>query len=254
MARRSPPTPPVELTTGRRIVAGLAKVALVFRHAQWAASGRRGLTPTQSQILGIVAGSRAPQGVKAVAEQMAVTMGTASEAVGALVSKGLLRKAADRADGRAVVLRLTSRGAREASTASEWPEAIVDAVEAMPEAERATLLRGLVGMVRTMEERGLVPTARMCVGCRFFRPNEYPGQVRPHHCLFIEAPIGDADLRIDCGEMEPAGALVRPRLWDVFVNGQPLDRQGPGSGRARPEAGAPKSRRAVHPSSKGARS
>lgn len=249
---RTPPSPDPALTTSQRVVAGLAKVALVFRHAQWAESGRRGLTPTQSQILGIIAGSRAPLGVKAVSERMAVTMGTASEAVASLVGKGLLRKEADKSDGRAVVLRLTPRGAREASVTSDGPGSIVEAVGAMPEAERAALLRGLVGMVRTMEHHGLVPTTRMCVGCRFFRPNEHPGRAKPHHCLFIESPIGDADLRIDCAEMEPAGERERPRLWDVFVQGRPLDRQGPGAGRARPGTDAPTPRRAVHPPPKGA--
>jgi len=72
-------------------------------------------------------------------------MATASEAVAALVEKGLVRKEANETDGRAVVLRLTARGVREAGIASEWPAAIVDAVEAMSEAERATLLRGLIG-------------------------------------------------------------------------------------------------------------
>ncbi|MFO0836158.1 MAG: MarR family winged helix-turn-helix transcriptional regulator [Phycisphaerales bacterium] len=252
-ARTSPSTPPQQ-ATAQRIVAGLAKVALVFRHAQWAASGRRGLTPTQSQILSLIAGSREPLGVKAVAEHLAVTMGTASEAVGALVDKGLLRKESDEADGRAVVLRLTAEGKREAARAAEWPWAIVDAVETMPEAERAALLRGLVGMIRTLEDRGLIPTARMCVSCRFFRPNEYPGTAKPHHCLFIGAPIGDADLRIDCAEMEPVEASLRPRLWSVFVHGKPLDRQGPGAGRARAGAGSNPSRRTVHDSSKGASS
>jgi len=251
MPRHARPSSGDVPTTGELVIAGFAKIALVFRHAQWAASGQRGLTPTQSQILAIVAGSRAPLGVKAVSEQMAVTMGTTSEAVGALVGKGLLRKEADAADGRAVVLRLTPRGVREAAVASEWPEAIVDAVEAIPEAERATLLRGLIGMVRIMEDRGLIPTSRMCVGCRFFRPNEYPGGAKPHHCLFIDAPIGNADLRVDCGEMEPIGEESRPKLWDVFVKGQPLDHQGPGAGRARPTSVASGSRQAVSSSTKG---
>ncbi|MFZ2875056.1 MAG: MarR family winged helix-turn-helix transcriptional regulator [Phycisphaerales bacterium] len=252
MPRRDAPS--ADQTTGRRIVAGLAKVALVFRQAQWAASGGRGLTPTQAQILAIVAGegggNRASMGVKAVAERLAVTMATASEAVGALVDKGLLRKEADESDGRAVVLTLTARGRREASNTADWPAAIVEAVDAMPETERAAFLRGLVGMVRTMQERGLVPTARMCVECRYFRPNEHRDEARPHHCLYIGAPIGDADLRLDCAEMEPVEAGLRPRLWDVFINGKPLDQHGPG--RARRRAGASKSRRAVHPSLKGA--
>ena len=253
------PTPPaIDTTPAQRVVAGLSKVALVFRHAQWAASGERGLTPTQAQILAVVAGNREPRGVgvKAVAAQIAVTMGTASEAVGALVEKGLLRKEPDQSDGRAVVLTPTARGKREAARTTEWPGAIVEAVDAMPESERATLLRGLVGMVRTMQERGMVPTARMCVECRYFRPNEHPGTPKPHHCQYIGAPIGDADLRLDCAEMEPTGndahTPTRARLWEVFVNGQPLDQHGPGrNGRARPGVRASMSRRAVSESLKG---
>ncbi len=256
MPPKAPTSPAIDTTTARRVVAGLSKVALVFRHAQWAASGERGLTPTQAQILAIVAGNCESRGVgvKAVAARMAVTMATASEAVGALVEKGLLRKEPDEADGRAVVLTLTARGGREAARATEWPDAIVEAAEAMPEGERAVLLRGLVGMVRTMQERGMVPAARMCVECRFFRPNEYPGEAKSHHCLFIGAPIGDADLRLECAEMEPTGAgantPTRARLWEVFVNGQPLDQHGPG--RARPGHRASPSRRAASPSLKGA--
>lgn len=252
MPRTPKANPASEQSTARRVVAGLSKVALVFRQAQWAASGPRGLTPTQAQILAVVAGNHQAggMGVKAVAARLAVTMATASEAVAALVEKGLLRKEADEADGRAVVLTLTARGGREAARASDWPGGIVEAVDAMPPSERAVLLRGLVGMVRTMQERGLVPTARMCVECRYFRPNEYAGQPKPHHCLFIGAPIGDADLRLDCAEMAPTGSTADTptpaHLWEVFVNGQPLDQRGPGrGGRARPGVRASHSRRAA---------
>ncbi len=261
---RRTPQPPDQ--TAERIVAGLSKIALAFRHAQWTASGRSGLTPTQSQILSIVAagppgnpGQPATMGVKAVAEHLAVTVATASEAVGTLVDKGLLRKRPDATDGRAVVLTLTVRGKREAASAaaggeggSGWTSAIVAAVGDMPGAERSLLLRGLVGMVRSMQARGMVPTSRMCVECTHFRPNEYPGKPKSHHCLYIDGPIGDADLRIDCAEMQPAGAPERERLWEVFVNGQPLDRHGPG--RARPGTRKSTSRRAVHKPSKGASS
>jgi len=253
MPRRPDPRASPSDTTAQRIVAGLSKVALVFRHAQWASSGHRGLTPTQAQILAIVAGHDGPRGlgVKAVARQLAVTTATASEAVTTLADKGLLRKDADNADGRAVVLRLTAAGKREAARGSEWPGAIVDAIERMPEGERAALLRGVVGMVRAMEDRKLVPTARMCVSCRFFRPNEYPGAARPHHCLFIEAPIGDAELRVDCTEMEPVEEGLRSRLWSVFVHGSPIDAMGPGAGSARAGADDTRAPNTVRTSSGG---
>ncbi|MCL4221924.1 MAG: MarR family winged helix-turn-helix transcriptional regulator [Phycisphaerales bacterium] len=215
-----------------RILAGLSKLSLVMRHESWRAAGQRGLTPTQAQILSILAGSANPIGPKEVARQMAITLGTASEAISSLVSKGLVRKATSETDGRAVVLSLTKPGVREAATASAWPASMVEAIDALPESERTGLLRGLIGMIRTLQEQGAVPTARMCVGCTYFRPNEYPDTPKPHHCLLIDAPIANSDLRIDCPEMEPAAEEVRPKLWSVFVNGQPLDNQGPGHRRS----------------------
>lgn len=221
-----PPTTDA-LDPGERIMAGLAKLSLVMRHEAWRAAGSRGLTPTQAQILAILGGSTTPLGVKAIAQQLAVTVGTASGAISTLVAKGLVAKETDEADGRAIVLTLTTSGRQEAEQAAKWPDAMLHAIGALPRNEQAGLLRGLVGMVRALQEQGAVPTARMCVGCRYFRPNEYPDQPKPHHCQFIDAPIGDTDLRIDCDEMEPAAAEIQPVLWNVFLNGTPLDSKGP---------------------------
>lgn len=220
------------LSVSDRILAGLSKLSLVMRHESWRSAGKQGLTPTQAQILAILAGAPSPVGLKEVARQMAITMGTASEALSALVDKGLVRKTPSQSDGRAIVLELTRSGEREAAKAAAWPAPLEEAIDAMPELERAGLLRGLIGMIRTLQAQGAVPTARMCVGCTYFRPNEYPGADKAHHCLLIDAPIGDSDLRIDCAEMEPVGDELGPRLWSVFVNGQPLDQHGPGRRRS----------------------
>lgn len=218
-----PPAEPGASSSAEQVVAGLAKLSLVMRHEAWKASGRRGLTPTQSQILAVIAGSREPVGIKAVAEQLAVTAGTVSEAVTTLTDKGLVEKRTDPSDGRALVLVLTRAGRREAAKAAQWPEALRRAVEELPMAEQGGLLRGLAGMVRWLQAQGAVPTARMCVECRYFRPNAYPGSERAHHCQFIDAPIGDADLRLDCDDMETAPPQVRTRLWALLVEGRPLD-------------------------------
>ncbi|MFG0329954.1 MAG: MarR family winged helix-turn-helix transcriptional regulator [Phycisphaerales bacterium] len=222
--RSSRPSDPLPLgPPAPQVAAGLAKLALVFRHEAWQAAGEHGLAPTQAQILAVVAGAAAPVGVSRVAEQLAITAGTASAAVSTLVDKGLLEKRRSRDDARAIRLHLTRKGQRLAATAAEWPESILAAAEALPEAEKAGLVRGLVALIRELQERGAVPTARMCVGCRYFRPNEYPGASRRHHCDYIDAPIGDADLRVNCAEMEPASAELAPRLWSMFIEGRPLE-------------------------------
>jgi DNA-binding MarR family transcriptional regulator len=207
--------------TSDQVATGLAKLALVFRHDAWRATGEHGLTPTQAQILTVIAAAREPAGLSAVADALAITAGTASAAVSTLVDKGLVRKERAADDGRAIVLKLTRRGT-SAVKASQWPASVLSAVAALSSPDQAGLLRGLIALIRELQDRGAVPTQRMCTGCRHFRPNEYPGQPRQHHCMYIDAPIGDSELRIHCAEMEPADDAMTNRLWNVFVEGRPL--------------------------------
>lgn len=222
-------------------MAGLAKIALVMRHEAWRAAGSRGLTPTQMQILAVLASEDRPRGLSAVASDLALSPGTASEAISTLVAKGLVRKARSEDDGRAIVLGLTAAGRREAAMAGRWPAGLIEAARGLPRRERDFLLRGIIALIRGLQDRGAITTARMCVGCTYFRPNEYPGSPTPHHCLLVDAPMADSDLRIDCPEMEPAAGAEQDRLWQVFLNGEPLDGAGPGTRRSPSE-----SRRSVH--------
>ncbi|MCA9292229.1 MAG: winged helix-turn-helix transcriptional regulator [Phycisphaerales bacterium] len=206
--------------TASQVATGLAKLALVFRHEAWQATGEHGLTPTQAQILAVVAGAASPIGLSGVAEQLAITAGTASAAVSTLVEKRLVAKKRSKEDARAIQLTLTAKGKRIAASAAEWPETVLAAAACLPDREQAGLVRGLMALIRELQERGSVPTARMCVGCRYFRPNEYPGEAKSHHCAYIDAPIGDSDLRVDCAEMEPASADLAPRLWTLLIDGK----------------------------------
>jgi hypothetical protein len=68
-----------------------------------------------------------------------------------------------------------------------------------------------------LQERGAIPVAKMCVTCRYFRPNVHPDPERPHHCAFVDAPFGDRSLRLDCPDQEPAPSKERSRLWKAFL-------------------------------------
>ncbi|HEV7368463.1 MarR family winged helix-turn-helix transcriptional regulator [Arenibaculum sp.] len=204
--------------TGRHVVAGLAKIGMALRSRAWREGERLGLTPTQAQALGLVR-ARAPRPVRLsqVADDLQVTQATASDAVSALVRKGLLSK--DRApdDARAVALRLTAAGEAAADGIAEWPDFLLRSVDALDECEQAAFLRGLVKMIRDLQVRGDIPVARMCVTCRFFRPHVHDDPRAPHHCGFVDAPLGDRDLRIDCPEQEQASPGQQEAAWDRFV-------------------------------------
>ena len=189
---------------GQRIAQGLSKLSTSLRHQAWRKASPQGLTPTQGQILALLS-SRPGATLTQVAETLAVRPATASDAVKSLESKGLVSKSRDPEDARLLSLQLTADGEEIAAEAIQWPEFMVDAVDQLDEDERRVLLRAIVQMIASLQRRGKIPVARMCVSCRHFRAHAHEDPRRPHHCGYVDAAFGDADLRVDCAEHEPAG-------------------------------------------------
>lgn len=210
--------PAARSAAARQVVAGLAKVGLYLKTEAWREAQPRGLSPTQAEILALLQ-RRFPGGARLsdLAEGMALSPATLSVAVGTLVEKGLVRRGKSDDDGRALRLTLTPRGRREAGWAAAWPEALMGAVDELSGEERAVLLRSLMKMVRGLQEQRLVPVARLCVGCRFFRPGVHDDARAPHHCDFVDQPFGESELRLDCDDHEPATPEASERAWAAFT-------------------------------------
>lgn len=206
-----------------RVSAGLAKISLVLRHHGWQAAGARALTPTQAQALAALA-ARAPAGLRLqeVAALLAVTPATASDAVSALERKGLVARRADATDGRAVRLRLTARGRRTAAAVSQWPDYLLRAVDSLPVAQQEQLLAALMGIVRSLQQQGQIPVARMCTNCVYFEPDRFPGSAEPHYCAFVKAPFGVARFRLDCGDFVAAPEEAQAANQRVLISISPF--------------------------------
>ena len=202
----------------QRVVTGLAKIGLATRHRAWAAAEQQRLTPTQGQILALLR-VRPEVGLRLteLAAALALTAATTSVAVGALARKGLVRKVRAAADARALAITLTDAGRREANRAAGWSDFLLAAVDALTPAEQAVFLRGLIKMIRALQERGEIPVSRMCVTCHFFRPHAHADAARPHHCAFVDAPFGDRHLRLECLDHEPAPPPQARDAWEAFA-------------------------------------
>jgi DNA-binding MarR family transcriptional regulator len=194
-----------DASPSQRIAAGLAKIGLVLKSQAWRNAGERGLTPTQGQILAaLLARAPAPMRLSELAAALAIRPATASDAVSALLEKGLVRRARMPEDARALALTLSAKGRREAKRVSHWPDFLLPAVDALSAGEQEAFLLALVKMIRSLQDQGRIPVARMCVNCRFFEPNRWADPQRPHHCNFVDAPFGPRDLRLDCADFQPA--------------------------------------------------
>jgi uncharacterized protein YaaW (UPF0174 family) len=133
-----------------------------------------------------------------IAEGLAVTPATASDAVAVLVDKGLVQKAKSVQDKRAIAVTLTQQGSQQAAKVSCWTDFLSEAVEELSEEEQVIFLKGLTKIILKLQEQGRIPIAHMCVNCNFFKPNQYPGLPKPHHCDFVDRAFGDRQIQIDC--------------------------------------------------------
>jgi DNA-binding MarR family transcriptional regulator len=208
-----------ELSASQQVVAGLARIGAVLKSQAWQRAWPAGLTPTQAQMLALLHahGAGRPWRLGALAAELAITPATASDAVDALVRKGLVRKRRARDDGRAVELTLTPEGAQLAAATAAWPDALLRALDTLTPAEQAALLRALMTVIRALQRSGQIPVARLCVACRYFRPHVYADPERPHHCAFVDAPFGDRQLRLDCPDFAANDADAAEAVWQRFV-------------------------------------
>jgi DNA-binding MarR family transcriptional regulator len=217
-----------------KLVIGLAKLGIAMRHQAWTRAGRRGLNPTQGQVLVVLRGAGgAGLRISELADRLAVAPATVSDSVAALARKGLVTKARDPADARAVSVFLTVTGQAEAEDAAGWPDVLLEAVRTLEADEQAALYRALLKTVRALQVRGRIPVSQMCVTCSFFRPYAHAGEPQPHHCALVDAPFGDAQVRLDCPEHQAAPSESAERAWVTFTAGRP----GPARASSAPAAG-----------------
>ena len=151
-----------------------------------------------------------------VADTLGVTNPTASATVALLVRKKLVVKRPAHDDQRAIALRLTAEGRREADRIADWPDSLLPAVDALTHEEQTVFLRAVTTIIRNFQDSGVISPARMCVTCRYFRPNVYRNEKTAHHCAFVDAPFGDRHLRLDCPEHEQADDTLQQANWETF--------------------------------------
>jgi len=202
----------------QHILVGLEKIGLALKSQSWQDAGQQGLTPTQGQILTLLA-EKGIAGVRLseVAKNLAVTAATASDAVTSLVHKGLVQKTRSPEDGRAIAITLTAQGQQAASQTASWSDFLLTTVGELSQEEQVVFLRGLIKIIRKLQEQGQISIAKMCVTCQFFQPNRYPGSEYPHHCALVNAPFGDRHLRLNCAEQVAADSEVAQRNWEIYL-------------------------------------
>jgi DNA-binding MarR family transcriptional regulator len=198
-----------------RIATGLHKIGLAMKQQSWQQASEEGLSATQGQIMAILV-AEGPLTASALSARLGVTLPTISDSVKALVEKKLVVKSPDPRHPRASLLTPTRKGESVGTRARSWPEFMADAVAELSADEQRAFYGGVVKMIRSMQEQGLVPLSGMCVSCTHFRPNVRSGAM-PHHCALVDAPLAAEQLRLDCVDHAPAADELRRVNWERFT-------------------------------------
>lgn len=200
-----------------RIIAAFGRVLLAMRSAAWKTATRESITPTQSEILVLLLARGEAIRLSTVAEQLGVTSATASDAVSALVAKGLITKSPAVDDRRALAIKLAHNGEIIAKQVEQSNEFILRALGTFSDSEREMLLAILLRLIAELQKGGDLPALRMCLTCKFFEPNRHGNKDAPHHCHLVGVPLPVAYLRVDCSEHEEASVLEQQKNRAAFA-------------------------------------
>jgi DNA-binding MarR family transcriptional regulator len=187
-----------------------------MRSQAWEWAEGAGLTPTQGEILVLLMQRKGPMRLGEIARETALTAATTSDAVSTLETKGLVEKRRALDDGRALAVRLTSRGRTAAKRAAQWPDFLTKAVGTLRDDEQAVLYRLLLKTIYQLEAQNTIPSHRMCLSCTHLQPSKNPKKT-PHHCALLDLNMSDTDLRLDCSVHETADVATQRKTWKIFA-------------------------------------
>jgi DNA-binding MarR family transcriptional regulator len=195
--------PPGSRDVDQKLATALERVGQAIRVQLWDSAKAHGLTPTQLQVLLLLAyPPRQRRRVGVLAAELDLTQPTVSDAVAVLRRKGLINREQVGSNPRMAVLSLSARGAELAQTLEGWDIRMRNVLAELPPTQKAEALRLLLELIAGLQRARVVTVARMCVTCRFFRQDAHgPKQ---HHCALLDLPLAPPDLRVDCPEHERA--------------------------------------------------
>ena len=181
----------------------------------WDKAKQHSLSPTQLQVLLRLASD--PPGrrrIGVLADELDVSHPTVSDAVAVLRRKGLVHRDPG---SRKAGLSLSARGQAVTAELTDWDQRTRQQLADLPVGDKQARLRLLLDLIAGLQSCAAITVARMCVTCRFFRPNVHDDPGRPHHCAFVDAPFGDRHLRLECLDQEPAPPEQARLAWQSFV-------------------------------------
>lgn len=189
-----------------KLIAGIERLGHALRSMLRSEAQRHGLSPLQLQLLiQLRHGDRADGRVGAMAERFDVRSPTISDAVAALVDKGLAERQPAASDRRARDLVPTDAGIALVDRTDGWADDLRRALDGHDAATKRASYDLLTSLIATLFDQGVVSVARLCRTCRFLEVA--PASGAPFRCGLLRMDMEPEALRLDCPDHE----LLAPR-------------------------------------------
>jgi DNA-binding MarR family transcriptional regulator len=178
-----------------RLVLSLQRLSDMLKAMQWEQARLLGITPLQLQIL-LFVGHHSPAVNKAahIAAELQVSRPTISDAVGTLVTKGLLEVHPDQQDRRSFSLILTATGKEMLEKAGEYMRQIDELLDNKSTQEKTVLYQAVYSIIAGLISPDKGGVQRMCYNCTHYKGNKK----RQHECMFLKKRLLSAELQLDC--------------------------------------------------------
>lgn len=177
-----------------KLVVALERISEAFRVMLWQHSKEQGLSPIQIQILIFCRyHDRSMCKVGYLAREFNMTKATVSDSVKVLQKKGLIGKEPEPQDNRSYGIIITPKGEQLLKQVAPFAGEMVTALKGLSSLEKTNMFSGLLRVIHHLNHQGIISIQRMCHTCRF-----YQRSLQGPYCNFLQQPLRDKDLRIDC--------------------------------------------------------
>lgn len=196
MKRKTNFSPEQQLThLDSRLVLSLQRLSDMLKAMQWEQARLLGVTPLQLQIL-LFTGYHSPAVNKAayIAAELQVSRPTISDAVGSLVTKGLLEMHNDKRDRRSFSLALTETGTEILEKAGAYMGQIEQLLNNKSDQEKNLLYQSVYSIIAGLITPDKGGVQRMCYNCAHYNGNKK----RQHECRFLQKRLLSSELQLDC--------------------------------------------------------
>ena len=185
-----------------KITVGLERISEAYKVLLWDFAKSSGLSPIQVQLLIFIAHHPSSlNSVSALAKEFNLTKATVSDAVKTLINKGLLTKNPSPEDSRSYSLSLTPQGTEITLAANRFADPIKDILDNLNPINTEAFYKTLTSLIYNLNQKGILSVQRTCKVCKFYKE-----QSAGHYCNFLNAPLADKELRLDCPEFEKSDA------------------------------------------------